>query len=391
MVILRIRYRSFFQLIGLYFLILGCSTGEQPQSIETLRIQDATFIKTDSVPLSKLISSDVEIIPLETTPESIFNRLQKVVVTDEYLFILDSFGASVVLQFKRDGTFVQQIGDNGNGPGEYTQPYDMDVADDKIYVLNNGQSVNIYNIQGRFIDSKRLEDFSAFRIIKIDTTRFGFVTGGRDDMLVITDSDFKRAKSHFPFINPSLNRIINHPFTKESGTILFRRYMDPRFYLIDEESGVTPYLKIDFGHMKTPDLNLTAGTNITEEQVEKLGKSSSYLLMQLSADNSRFIALMAEGDPNLYLSDGKSSLRLPYQRLKNDVTFDPRTYPATSWKDQLVFVSSPDRMKTGLEQPAAQSSPYYEKMKTLLDTLPEDANPILMFASLEINPDLATD
>ena len=93
-------------------------------------------------------------VPLETLDESLvkLNSQSKMIVTDQYFFIGD--GQSPILCFDRStGKFLRNIGNIGQGPGEYSNSTNMEVdAEAKlIYIRNGGSSYLCYDFEGKFI------------------------------------------------------------------------------------------------------------------------------------------------------------------------------------------------------------------------------------------------
>lgn len=78
-------------------------------------------------------------IYLEDTEESFitrtFERLAKLVVEDERLYILDSRKNGTIFCFDLDGKFLFKINDVGSGPDEYLEVRDFSIHDGKIYLL----------------------------------------------------------------------------------------------------------------------------------------------------------------------------------------------------------------------------------------------------------------
>jgi hypothetical protein len=83
--------------------------------------------KDDKVSVNDIFS-DIEIIPLETNKESVFNSLfdKFFVMNDKYYYILDSRNESIFV-FEQNGIFVKRINKKGQGPGEYTAIEDFNI------------------------------------------------------------------------------------------------------------------------------------------------------------------------------------------------------------------------------------------------------------------------
>lgn len=89
--------------------------------------------------------TEVEYIPLATNDASLIGDVDKVLYRGDTFYILDKQGKKVLL-FDRQGNFLKSIHKVGQGPGEYTEPCDMDVdAAGNIYLSDwTTQSIIVY-------------------------------------------------------------------------------------------------------------------------------------------------------------------------------------------------------------------------------------------------------
>jgi hypothetical protein len=78
----------------------------------------------------------IELIPLETTDNSLIGNLSSGIITDEDIFIHD-FIYKNLLNFDISGKFKRKIGSRGRGPGEYLEIRDFCIGDDgNLYTLD---------------------------------------------------------------------------------------------------------------------------------------------------------------------------------------------------------------------------------------------------------------
>lgn len=100
------------------------------------------------VPLKKHFHLDDKIVLKSTSKVPIYS-IADIFPTDSSYFIIDNKNYKI-LQFKRDGEFVNSWGRKGKGPGELLDPEWISVKGDSIYVLD-GQGnfrMQIYNKTG---------------------------------------------------------------------------------------------------------------------------------------------------------------------------------------------------------------------------------------------------
>ena len=100
-------------LVGL-FLIFGCKTNINEGTV-------IDFGNLQNMGMSQVIG-DYELIPLETTDESLIGFIDKIEFYDDKIYILDRFFGSSVFVFSKEGKFLSKLSRKGRGPGEYIFP-----------------------------------------------------------------------------------------------------------------------------------------------------------------------------------------------------------------------------------------------------------------------------
>lgn len=111
------------------------------------KITDSTIF-----PLSRIVD-DCELIQLETSDSSLFERVYHVGISDNYIAI-HSYGRHPIKLFNRKGKFIRNIGAIGRGPGEFTSLYgiQLDEPNYRIYLTPFARADNIltYDLDGKF-------------------------------------------------------------------------------------------------------------------------------------------------------------------------------------------------------------------------------------------------
>lgn len=129
-------------------------------SIDKINNQNVTIVdlskirKRVKIPLSELVE-DCDIIYLETTDASILPKLRRYAISDNYLCVA---GENIPAKlFKRDGSFICDVGKRGQGPGEYSSslPSQIILEEKKnrifITAANNIDHLLQYDLQGSFV------------------------------------------------------------------------------------------------------------------------------------------------------------------------------------------------------------------------------------------------
>ena len=67
---------------------------------------------------TKDLFSEIQLIPLETTPESLIRNITQIKFFEDRYYIHD-YSRSQIFVFDREGHFQFALNEKGNGPGEY--------------------------------------------------------------------------------------------------------------------------------------------------------------------------------------------------------------------------------------------------------------------------------
>lgn len=133
-------------IISFFFLLLSCT------GVSTKTMEEAGNIcaNIDSLSMAELNVNFLRYIPLETNEQSLISNITKVVFVDHCFYIFDRLAKRVVV-FSDKGKYLYHIQKIGNGPGEYVEPIDMNVAQNgTIYIADNAtQRIIEYTHEGK--------------------------------------------------------------------------------------------------------------------------------------------------------------------------------------------------------------------------------------------------
>ncbi len=140
--------------IGYVFaLIIGfVSCSKKSDKLPAIPFDDISAISLKyKIPLDSVVER-TEIIRFTTDTSLIIGNISEVVESENNLFVIAD---NKILEFTKSGEFIQQIGKQGKGPGEYLSPQTLDVdkVDQQIYVMDYfGRKMLRYNFDGSFYD-----------------------------------------------------------------------------------------------------------------------------------------------------------------------------------------------------------------------------------------------
>ena len=155
-----------YPIIILFMLFCGCS--QENKLVEhIIEIPD----NNKEILLSSFCES-ANIIRLETNKDCLIANIDKILPYKEKLYILDRV-SNAIFVFEQSGKYDKTLFKVGNGPGEYVQLMDMDIADDKLFLLDFArQHVMIYDTDNLdYIDKFRYSSYAS----QITCTKDGFL------------------------------------------------------------------------------------------------------------------------------------------------------------------------------------------------------------------------
>ena len=349
----------------------NCSSDEELKvtslSIETNNIKQVGKI-------SDLFSIS-SIIPLETNNKSLINRIDKIKVSKSNIFTFDRRSRKLLL-FDIKGTFIRQVGELGEGPGEYIELMDFEIdPNNEIVYLLDFRKVHQFSFQGDFIKTNTL-DFVASKIHMSSNYEFLFYGGRVDHRLLTTTPDFKLKDKFFPFsIAYALETIF--PFSNfQSNTAFHLPTKDTVYKIVNGKPIAAVY--IDFN-----------GKNFTSHDFARLSESDKNDLFGYQKRNgyARLISFLPCQD-YIFMSiiyqtslvclfnikSGKYEF-VNMKKIQNDIfgSFIP-LYPKGVTDTEYIFAISPNKFIRD------KTSSFYLSNIKILEGLTDYSNPVLVFA-----------
>lgn len=300
--------------------ILSCNNKNNYIHIDVLDFSEKSLI--EGFNYSKLVDT-IEYIQLETTNNSLIGQIDKVILSKDFIFILDSYSTGSIYKFSRNGEFIQLISRNGKGPGEYIVPIDITITKNSLYILDgSSKKVIQFDLQNcEFIEENRL-DFFANKIMAMNN-QFVFVEGQRGKKAVITDKEFNVINKQFDFnfINAKDYPL---PFHVMNDTILYRMYLNDTLYFLDNQEFKPKYI-INLGKKQFNTKNykslesekrFVSNDDVFdfEANLKYFGETSSHIYFTYTYQNIFNIIL--------YDKKSKKHQAFSYNSVENDITFE---------------------------------------------------------------------
>jgi hypothetical protein len=138
----------------------NCSGNKQPNNTGATYVIDLDAVeKEDTVINMSSFFKKANTVILEDHDYAIIGNISALQVSEEYIFVLDTWSAKKLFIFDKTGKYIRQIGSLGQGPEEYLSINDfcLDCKNREIYLLDNGGGkVLKYDWDGKYIKSTKL-------------------------------------------------------------------------------------------------------------------------------------------------------------------------------------------------------------------------------------------
>ena len=134
-------------MILLFFSLWGCSARKTNQVPERIRkLKNLTVYSPDVKPAYK-ITLDKDAVYGDTTGVVLSPRITGVAVDNRKRTYIADLAAKRIDVFNPDGSFLQSLGRNGRGPGEFQLVYKIKIKDNYLYALGYSlQKISVFNL-----------------------------------------------------------------------------------------------------------------------------------------------------------------------------------------------------------------------------------------------------
>ena len=153
-------------------LVASCKN-ENNTNIRNDNIETISFYKNyqEKLPYSSFVDT-IELIPLETTEKSLIGEITRVVFDDNKYYVRSTNGMqnAKLYVFDDAGKYLKQIGEKGNGPGEYILFKDFSINSNHDIIIADAQKFLVYDEDGVFSYAISLDTFFSAKEIVCTTT-----------------------------------------------------------------------------------------------------------------------------------------------------------------------------------------------------------------------------
>lgn len=142
--------------IGIALLILSCNSQNNEADKSNPTVIDITNV-SDSV---ENHFYDINYLSLEFKENYPIGSINKVIVNDTIIYIMDKQTKSIFI-YNKSGKFISVIAKHGKGPGEFLSISDINIYNNKLYVLVNMGKLSQFDLKGIWISETKLKFYAS--------------------------------------------------------------------------------------------------------------------------------------------------------------------------------------------------------------------------------------
>lgn len=327
---------------------LGCSSSNEKgiTSFEVPKEAKSEFQLSE-------VAKSVEYISLETSDASYLSLIQDVKFFKDRIYVVDFPGR--ILAFDKTGKFVQQIGSEGEGPGEFDFLSSFTIEEDsEILYVATGRRLISYTLDNEYITEKRFPFFIDYievigKEINLIAREDGVKSGDKftnQRSLFKTDSELNIVDS-IPLIYMEMKEQIGatYPYknfisTVENENFIYTPVLTNESIIRDtlfkiDETVLKPALKLDF----SPPLFNEDGNKLI--LIKNVILSKNFLICEYNR----------EGISLLFIGSRKTDFSINLKEgllIDNEETVMLRPFDLTN--DQFYFVKTYNYSDTSTEE-----------------------------------------
>lgn len=379
--------------------LCGCtqkqSESNESSGMETIPITD---FETYNGRFSEFAEA-VEMIPLEFTEESILGEIKKVVLSEDFIFVMERFNSAGIYTFDRSGKFLYRIGSRGQGPEECADVDDFSIneKDRLIYIYDSvRKKVFVFSFDNEFIKTIPM-DYSATNMEYQDGLFYLYREDARYGVplysLVIKDINGDLVEKYYPMSD--LPKSHDCVFCKRENDILFAQDMNdsvfvlsggklsPLYYIDYKDRSMAPEDRMDIKH------DVRRSIDVLLEKRTIAGIQGVFEI-----HNKVFIKSINVIVPVLSIYDKVKKEVKTYQYWNDDFLFIGSGHPIGQYKDYLLLLRdaegiqrSMDHFDNRIKEGVLTKEKADELRKMIEEKLPnidtDECNPVLFMVKVK--------
>lgn len=258
-------------------MFVSCWNREKVNVAISGEMQEDCSIKSlsNDLDMSSYIDS-ISFIALDDSNENAFLRdINKCIIKENRIYVLDFFGTESVKVFDRSGKFLFMVGNKGNGPGEFFRAEDFDVSKDGIFLLDvSRKKIFEYALDNSFKEEyyygEKLSGVNSFFVTDRSGFLLGMNKGYNDSKVLLVDKKFEIVENILPFEkNDTEGQLKIGSFRRCGDKVVFYYPVSDDIYIFEESGKISKKYTVSLNETPIPGDVRSNYQNIVSER--KLG------------------------------------------------------------------------------------------------------------------------
>ena len=359
----------------LFLLLSSCDNGKKKltnsqKNISSFDVKNIEWRQKKDFSIKDIVRQ-VEYIKLEDNENSMFTSIDKMIIKDDRIYILDITGSHKLLVFDKSGAFLHKVGSQGGGPGEYSRSmlnFCVGEHTDEVILFDYAKKTMLfYDSDGNFIKSEKTNfSFNDFMKIKDNNYLVSldiFEESNNYNKVVVTRDLKENNKSYFKFDKDYKNDKLNvRSFQSNNDLISYMTPVSDTLYVFNNDGGIINGYYFDFKDRKlSKDLK-----NSYEEVVKsrRMGIHYTYIYETPIIIKNYIVASMFMGGQKCISVFNTNNSELTHEIL-NPETFDINNiyFPLCTIGDSILVSYIDSNIYGGIEDKLSISTELDNHLK----------------------------
>ena len=253
---------NLFLLIAWLFLLSCGGSGNRETSVDKyISIENAK-------PLTDVIDT-VRYVSLKDDNVIFSGRIDKLMSKGDTIYIFDSRMSKSLSAYKKDGTFLFNVGKLGGGPGEYIELGNFTIDNQYFYCIDNAmRKILVYDINNGAFVRKLDMPIYVDDIALFDNGNFIFYSDNRSGQAAIhiANRDLKIIDELLHYSEDDYSSMATvSAFTESKDKIVFSCYANDTIVVFDKKSHLDPIrYVVDFGNYRLSKMEKSNQSSMNE-------------------------------------------------------------------------------------------------------------------------------
>lgn len=228
-------------------------------SSSTIRVKD---MRGDILMNISSVLDSITYICLSNEPEALIGGINKILFTDDEIYILDRYKTRSLKKYSSEGQFICNIGCSGPAPEEYVEPTDFDIIGEEIKVYDQFKSrINTYKKDGSLVNSQFIPFlFSRFHFFSHNEVLYYALNAENTHLTSLLDYNFFKSDSLFRITsrgkyrkyNQYISLIFDNTISVANKKVYYHYPFSDTVYSISSGNRIKTEYTFDFGSKHLP-------------------------------------------------------------------------------------------------------------------------------------------